>query len=83
MSQEEPEQESLPPAERDLVDWETFKYAHVLTNSELNLMLSSHLMAKRERHPTYQPPPVMQRTIDYVGKFHGAKNEEAMKRIRM
>jgi DNA-directed RNA polymerase II subunit RPB4 len=73
----------LPHEEIPLVDKNVFKGAHVLTNSEINILLSSHLSYKRERNPTYLPPPVMQRTIDYVGKFNGGKNEEALQQIRM
>lgn len=59
-----------------------FKGAHVLTNSEMRFLLNGHINAKKQKNPAYEPPSVMQRTMDYVNKFACGKNEEVMREIR-
>ena len=57
------DEDVLPPEEYANVDQGAFKGAHVVTNSEMSLILSRVLQDKRQRHPTWQPPAVMQVTV--------------------
>ena len=74
--------EVLPPQEYAVVDKAIFRDAHALTNSEMNLILTGVMTAKREKQPNWQPPSVMQKTMDYTGKFANVRNTEALKAIR-
>ena len=59
-----------------------FKDAHVLTNTEMSLLLNMAIVKKRERNPHFEMPAVMKKTKDYVDKFGQGRNEESAREIR-
>jgi DNA-directed RNA polymerase II subunit RPB4 len=45
-------------------------------------MLGEYLNQRRSLQPTFQPPPMVAKTIDYVQKFNCGTNTEALKSAR-
>jgi len=49
---------------------------------QMAVILTQVTQAKREKQASWQPPAVMQRTMDYTSKFANVKNMEALKAMR-
>jgi hypothetical protein len=52
------------------------------TTSEMVLMLNHAIGKKREMNPSWQPPPVMQKTLENAIHFGKLKNKESMEAVR-
>ena len=75
------EREIIPPEEHAIVDKHIF--VNALTTSEMAVLLREAIEKKRQVNPAYQPPPVMQKTLDNSTHFGKLKNKESLESLRM
>ena len=53
-----------------------------LQNAEVSVLLRNYADAKLNAEPTWQPPPLVQKTRAYVERVNPGRNEEACQQIR-
>ncbi|GFR47313.1 hypothetical protein Agub_g9000 [Astrephomene gubernaculifera] len=73
---------ALPKSEMEHVDAKVFENAAVISNSEVATILSEYMRQRREEKPTFQPEPLVQKTLEYVQKFNCGTNPEAVQAMR-
>ncbi|GLC33329.1 hypothetical protein PLESTB_000345300 [Pleodorina starrii] len=73
---------ALPKEELAQADAKVFEHAAVISNSEVATILSEYLRQRREEKPSFQPQPLVQKTLEYVQKFNCGTNPEAVQSMR-
>ncbi|PNH08560.1 DNA-directed RNA polymerase II subunit RPB4 [Tetrabaena socialis] len=73
---------ALPKSEMEQADAKVFENAAVISNSEVSTILSEYMRQRREEKPTFQPQPLVQKTLEYVQKFNCGNNQEAVQAMR-
>lgn len=67
---------------RPLFPCAVFEHAAVISNSEVATILTEYMRQRREEKPTFQPQPLVQKTLEYVQKFNCGTNPEAVQAMR-
>lgn len=73
---------SVPVEERDNPDAAVFKDAEALSNAEVAFLLEDYLARKKQTSPTYQMPPIIKKTSDYVTRFRTLKSVDTARKVR-
>ncbi|KAG2450265.1 hypothetical protein CHLRE_07g313185v5 [Chlamydomonas reinhardtii] len=73
---------ALPKSEMEHADAKVFEHAAVISNSEVATILTEYMRQRREEKPTFQPQPLVQKTLEYVQKFNCGTNPEAVQAMR-
>ncbi|KXZ47846.1 hypothetical protein GPECTOR_32g458 [Gonium pectorale] len=73
---------ALPKSELEQADAKVFEHAAVISNSEVATILGEYMRQRREEKPTFQPQPLVQKTLEYVQKFNCGPNPEAVQAMR-